>query len=980
MLFTSPSLANLAGNQNFGGLPFLNVTGLPLSTSLSHPLQPSDRFVGASSAIALNTDFNPSPSSVQNINILNGRWTTNGAVNRSNDPWDLVEFQLTTRSTLDIQLSGLSADADIFLTQDLNGSGSWDSPDEVIAYSTNSGINSEFLRLRGLEAGTYQMWVGINTNPSLATSTNYALALTSDTAGNELSTARNLGTLTSGSTFTQRDFVDSNDLDVYQFRLNQTSSLSLSLTGLTSDADLYLIQDGNANGIVETNEILRYAISPGVASESINLTGLAAGRYYIQIVPYSDSNTNYTFSVSTNSTEPGGTLATAVEVGALAGQRSFTGSVSSTDVRDIYRFELNATSNLQVDLSGLTSDTDLYLIQDSNGNGLIDGNEYIGRSFLGTTSERINSLNLAIGTYFVMVERFAGATNYTLSLTSDQSGDTFSSARNLGSLSGSRSISDFVSSLSSNYDYYDYYRFTLDTISNLNLALRGITAEADLYLYRADGTQIGSSIDWFPKLDSITLSNLSAGNYYIRVNSWSTTNTTNYILDLTAQAVSGLQTLAGTLEADRFTVSPNVIQTVISGNGNVDFMIGQRDIIDLSNILSSSVSINLASLSNSGVAYNPGNGTRMFDAINFSNGRRILFEGIDQLVFADRTINLSTIPNDPLFKQQWNLNMMGVHNAWRFTTGSSQVMVGVEDSGLALNAQGYIPPDLNAIWYNTSNGYGDDFFNANLNQGSSFSHGTAVQSIIAASSNNGSGMSGINWNSDFYVVDVLGGSLGDFSLADATTTMANFAASRNQRLVINMSLGWSNSFSQVGINPSFEAAVAANPNVLFVIAAGNDGDLGISGLSYPATLANRYSNMMSVGASWGRTDDFGNSRTPGTRIEYSNWWGSQYGNGLTLMAPSEVLAIAGTRSLSGSVSYDYDPRFNGTSAAAPNVTGVASLVWSANPNLTATQVRQIMSQTATDLGSVGYDSYYGNGLVNADAAVRRAIAIGAGYA
>ena len=172
--------------------------------------------------------------------------------------------------------------------------------------------------------------------------------------------------------------------------------------------------------------------------------------------------------------------------------------------------------------------------------------------------------------------------------------------------------------------------------------------------------------------------------------------------------------------------------------------------------------------------------------------------------------------------------------------------------------------------------------------------------------------------------------------------------------------------------------VAANPNTLFVIAAGNDGDMGRSGISYPGSLAQSYGNVMAVGASWGRTDYYGNTRAPGTRIEYAGWWGSQYGNGLTLMAPSEVIATSATRSAAGVVSYGYDTRFNGTSAATPNATGVASLVWSANNTLSAAQVRAIMSQTAFDLGAAGYDTLTGNGMVNADAAVRRAMAIGRG--
>lgn len=78
--------------------------------------------------------------------------------------------------------------------------------------------------------------------------------------------------------------------------------------------------------------------------------------------------------------------------------------------------------------------------------------------------------------------------------------------------------------------------------------------------------------------------------------------------------------------------------------------------------------------------------------------------------------------------------------------------------------------------------------------------------------------------------------------------------------------------------------------------------------------------------------------------------------------------------------FNYATKFDGTSASAPNVSGVASLVWSANPNLSATQIKQIMSQTAYDLGNRGYDYEYGHGFVNADAAVRRALAIAKGYA
>ncbi|UBF23798.1 S8 family serine peptidase [Kovacikia minuta CCNUW1] len=434
----------------------------------------------------------------------------------------------------------------------------------------------------------------------------------------------------------------------------------------------------------------------------------------------------------------------------------------------------------------------------------------------------------------------------------------------------------------------------------------------------------------------------------------------------------GTRTEYGTLGADRFDFAGSYARTIVSGNGNVDFGNGLRDTLDLSNLLSTSVSFNYADTSGGGVLYNPGNGTRVFDAINLNDGRQILFEGIDTIRFADRTINLSVTPNDPLFNQQWNLHMTGVHNAWRFTTGSNNILVGVQDTGLGADANGAIHYDLRTTTVYTNN-YRDDYFRVFTNAQRTTSHGTDVQGIIAANSNNGLGMSGINWNSRVFHIDVLDGNANDQSLAEATQNMINEANNNGQRLVINMSLGGG------GIPTAFRNLVANNQNnALFVIASGNDD---ASTISDPASLASQYSNVIAVGASWGRTDWYGNTTTPGDRITYSGWWGSNYGTGLTLMAPSEVIATNATRnSTTGVVSYGFDTRFNGTSAATPNVTGIASLVWSANSSLSAVQVQQILSQTAFDLGSAGYDTTTGSGMVNADAAVRRAMAMARGAA
>ncbi|TVP65222.1 MAG: hypothetical protein EA342_14715 [Leptolyngbya sp. LCM1.Bin17] len=434
----------------------------------------------------------------------------------------------------------------------------------------------------------------------------------------------------------------------------------------------------------------------------------------------------------------------------------------------------------------------------------------------------------------------------------------------------------------------------------------------------------------------------------------------------------------GSLRADWFTYTGQSQVSIYSGHGNIDFGSGYWDILDLSHISINDVtSWDPAFSSGGGVVLEMADGLRVFDAMSLSNGNVILMEGLDGLVFQEgwHNFNQSVLPNDPLFGQQWNLHMMGVHNAWRFNQGSDSILLGVQDSGLAFNRQGLTHSDIDlSRTYGIAGNMRDDFSKP-------ISHGTPVQGIMAASSNNGQGMSGINWYADVINIDVLGGDPTDLDLDEATQIMTDHARATGRRVVINMSLSRGDHGTPIGAFPTLERLIALNQdNALFVIAAGND-DAPM--LSYPSILANAYSNVIAVGASWGTQDWFGQERDPGDRISYPGWWGSNYGWGLSLMGPSEVIA---TRAELGwtDVQFGYhlnapmrqgaEP-FNGTSAAAPNVSGVASLVWSANPGLSAVDIHGILARTAYDLGAPGYDPIYGHGFVNADAAVRKALAL-----
>jgi len=98
---------------------------------------------------------------------------------------------------------------------------------------------------------------------------------------------------------------------------------------------------------------------------------------------------------------------------------------------------------------------------------------------------------------------------------------------------------------------------------------------------------------------------------------------------------------------------------------------------------------------------------------------------------------------------------------------------------------------------------------------------------------------------------------------------------------------------------------------------------------------------------------------------------------MDLVAPSgDYSGDIVTTDRTGNLGYDngnYTFTFNGTSAACPQVAGVAALMLSANPQLTESQVRTILQQTARDLGTAGWDATFGYGLVDAAKAVERVL-------
>jgi subtilisin family serine protease len=236
-------------------------------------------------------------------------------------------------------------------------------------------------------------------------------------------------------------------------------------------------------------------------------------------------------------------------------------------------------------------------------------------------------------------------------------------------------------------------------------------------------------------------------------------------------------------------------------------------------------------------------------------------------------------------------------------------------------------------------------------------HGSHVAGIIGANRANSlfytSLMHGIAFNSRLVGYKALNSSGGNSIVGNTPIINAINQAANDDVKIINLSLGGGgdNDIKSALINTKVK-------DILTIAANGNDGD---SNPSYPAAYAPD-SELQNYILAVGSVDSDNNIST------FSNHCGNAAN--YCLVAPGENIWAPYHDS---TTSYQHQ---SGTSMAAPMVSGVAAILRSAWPHLTATDTAQIILTTATDLGVSGIDSTYGNGLLNAEAAVNN---IGSSY-
>ncbi|NYZ12215.1 hypothetical protein HL658_06610 [Azospirillum sp. RWY-5-1] len=319
------------------------------------------------------------------------------------DTDDYYSFTLTATSNLNLTLQRLSANADVQL---LSSTGT------VLGSSSNAGTLNETINAYSLTAGSYYVRVQAPTSGGtgyrLALNTTVSASTGSDSAGDTLATARQLGTL-NGALPTIQDAIGGSDTnDYYQFTTGGTTNFRLGLSGLSADADVQLL---DSSGLA-----LASSTYAGNHAEAIYYNGLDAGTYYVRVYPYAGS-TSYSLDLSAtavtgaSSADLGGNSFTAASnLGTLGGTAiSVQDFVGTSDRLDYYRVTTTATSTFQATLTGMSADADLRLYNSSG----VQIASSLNWSYL---DDNIRYNNLAAGTYYVLVNQFSGSTNYTLTL------------------------------------------------------------------------------------------------------------------------------------------------------------------------------------------------------------------------------------------------------------------------------------------------------------------------------------------------------------------------------------------------------------------------------------------------------------------------------------------------------------------------------------------------------------------------------------
>lgn len=293
------------------------------------------------------------------------------------------------------------------------------------------------------------------------------------------------------------------------------------------------------------------------------------------------------------------------------------------------------------------------------------------------------------------------------------------------------------------------------------------------------------------------------------------------------------------------------------------------------------------------------------------------------------TLNTDSSVNDPGYKYQWAISAANVNKAWSLIDQKREIKVAVLDTGID-----YTHVDLkNRVLTDLGYNFVDNSKNIMDDNG----HGTHVSGIIAAEANNNQGITGIAGELDVKLIPVKVLDKDGIGEAEKIAQGIRYAAD-NGADIINLSFGTIDESEEI-----ISALKYAKEKGIFIVAAsGNDNSN--ADLYLPAGYDEGVYTVSAI--------------TP----EYTKASFSNYGTSIDAAAPGVkiISTVPGGYAV-----------WDGTSMAAPLVSGVAALVKAQNPDLTPDEIAEILDNTSTDILTQGKDLQSGYGIINAYKAIRQ---------
>ena len=363
-------------------------------------------------------------------------------------------------------------------------------------------------------------------------------------------------------------------------------------------------------------------------------------------------------------------------------------------------------------------------------------------------------------------------------------------------------------------------------------------------------------------------------------------------------------------------------------------------------------------------------------------------------------------PNDTLYPNQWNFPAIDMERAWDIQPGaSSDIIVAVLDSGMAFRSGmirynsnfafrvtpgGPVYPALGAVDvpFAVAPELGTDgsprfvaprdfIWNDELPVDLD-GHGTHVAGTIGQLTNNNNGVAGMAYNVRLMPVKIIQALWDEifgspFEGTDDVVARGIRYAADNGAKILNLSIGRSEGGPAPAVTDAIRYAVSRGCFV--VVASGNTRDTG-NPPNRLAQAADEIDGMIAV-AAVGRTLDAAYYSTTGSYVEIAAPGGDQRQGGMTAGILQQTLDLDLLETYDRPVSQYGPPRadsfayyyFQGTSMAAPHVSGFAALLMQqgiTNPAI----IESAMKQFATDKGATGRDDVYGHGLINPRATLR----------